>query len=156
MLLGVIMGVSVPRGSLGAEHHPHLGLYQHAFSAVRVVVISHSEGPLAAICRTGVLTFQSADAKWQCQSGTELKTVMARGFDDFCSFGIVICDESHALKTHSAKRTQFIWPLVQKAKHAILITGTPALSRPIELFPQVQFSIPKPRLVQRFGATVRA
>lgn len=54
-----------------------------------------------------------------------------------CSFGIVICDESHALKSHSTKRTQFIWPVVQKAKRAILITGTPALSRPIELFPQV-------------------
>lgn len=54
-----------------------------------------------------------------------------------CSFGVVVCDESHALKSHSAKRTQFLWPVVQRAKRAILITGTPALSRPIELFPQV-------------------
>ena len=53
------------------------------------------------------------------------------------SFGVIICDESHALKSHSAKRTQFMWPLVQQASRAILITGTPALSRPIELFPQV-------------------
>ncbi|KAL3135100.1 hypothetical protein ABBQ32_008044 [Trebouxia sp. C0010 RCD-2024] len=57
-------------------------------------------------------------------------------------FGVVVCDESHALKTHSAKRTQFIWPLVQKAKRAILITGTPALSRPIELFPQIDMLVP--------------
>lgn len=57
-------------------------------------------------------------------------------------FGVVICDESHALKTHSAKRTQFIWPLVQQAKRAILITGTPALSRPIELFPQIDMLVP--------------
>ena len=69
--------------------------------------------------------------------------------DCFCSFGMVICDESHALKTHSAKRTQFIWPLVQQAKRAILITGTPALSRPIELFPQVQLRDCPPQVTTR-------
>ena len=65
------------------------------------------------------------------------------------SFGVIICDESHALKSHSAKRTQFMWPVVQHASRAILITGTPALSRPIELFPQVSpfpFSLPLPSL----------
>ncbi|DBA88569.1 TPA: hypothetical protein ACH3X2_005037 [Trebouxia sp. C0005] len=57
-------------------------------------------------------------------------------------FGVIICDESHALKSHSAKRTQFIRPLVQQASRAILITGTPALSRPIELFPQIDMLVP--------------
>ncbi|DBA78642.1 TPA: hypothetical protein ACH3X1_008561 [Trebouxia sp. C0004] len=57
-------------------------------------------------------------------------------------FGVMICDESHALKSHSAKRTQFLWPLVQQASRAILITGTPALSRPIELFPQIDMLVP--------------
>ena len=56
-----------------------------------------------------------------------------------CSFGMVICDESHALKSYRTKRCQFVWPLVQKAKRAVLISGTPAPSRPIELFPQVSF-----------------
>ena len=55
------------------------------------------------------------------------------------SFGVVICDESHALKAHKTKRTKHIWPMVQKAKRAILISGTPAPSRPIELFTQVTF-----------------
>lgn len=32
---------------------------------------------------------------------------------------------------------QAVAPLVKAAKRAILITGTPALSRPIELYPQV-------------------
>lgn len=57
-------------------------------------------------------------------------------------FGVIICDESHALKSHSAKRTQFMWPVVQHASRAILITGTPALSRPIELFPQIDMLVP--------------
>ena len=59
-----------------------------------------------------------------------------------CSFGMVICDESHALKSHRTKRCQFVWPFVQRARRAVLISGTPAPSRPIELFPQVSFMEP--------------
>lgn len=84
-------------------------------------------------CKVGNLALvMTGKPLWQ-----SVCTCHGKGLTLFCSFGTVICDESHALKTHSAKRTQFIWPLVQKAKRAILITGTPALSRPIELFPQV-------------------
>jgi len=35
--------------------------------------------------------------------------------------------------------TDFLGRFVQKAKHAVLLTGTPALSRPIELFKQVSY-----------------
>ncbi|KAH9322233.1 hypothetical protein KI387_016872, partial [Taxus chinensis] len=53
-------------------------------------------------------------------------------------FKIVIADESHYLKNAQAKRTDACIPLLQKAHHCILLTGTPALSRPIELFTQLQ------------------
>jgi SWI/SNF-related matrix-associated actin-dependent regulator 1 of chromatin subfamily A len=49
-------------------------------------------------------------------------------------FKVVIADESHYLKNGQAKRTIAIVPAVRQAKHAILLTGTPALARPIELF----------------------
>jgi SWI/SNF-related matrix-associated actin-dependent regulator 1 of chromatin subfamily A len=49
-------------------------------------------------------------------------------------FKVVIADESHYLKNGQAKRTMAIVPAVRQAKHAILLTGTPALARPIELF----------------------
>ncbi len=51
-------------------------------------------------------------------------------------FGMVICDESHYLKSHKAKRTKNITPLVKGIQRAILLTGTPALNRPVEIFPQ--------------------
>ncbi|DBB17338.1 TPA: hypothetical protein ACH3X3_014381 [Trebouxia sp. C0006] len=57
-------------------------------------------------------------------------------------FGMVICDESHALKSHRTKRCQFVWPLVQRARRAVLISGTPAPSRPMELFPQIDMLLP--------------
>ncbi len=55
-------------------------------------------------------------------------------------FGMVICDESHALKNRLSQRTQFFRTLLGRniAKRVLFLTGTPALSRPIELYTQVR------------------
>lgn len=53
------------------------------------------------------------------------------------SFKIIIADESHYLKSQESKRTRAITPLIKNAQRALLLTGTPALSRPIELFTQL-------------------
>jgi len=53
-------------------------------------------------------------------------------------FNIIIADESHFLKNHQAARTKTLVPLLQQAKRAILLSGTPALSRPKELFMQLK------------------
>ncbi|KAH8402934.1 hypothetical protein KR222_000474, partial [Zaprionus bogoriensis] len=53
-------------------------------------------------------------------------------------FGIVIYDESHTLKNSKAKCTTVAKRLAEKAKRVILLSGTPALSRPLELFTQLQ------------------
>ncbi|MCD7448084.1 hypothetical protein HAX54_038178 [Datura stramonium] len=53
-------------------------------------------------------------------------------------FKVVIADESHFLKNAQAKRTSASLPLLQKAQYVILLSGTPALSRPIELFKQLE------------------
>lgn len=52
-------------------------------------------------------------------------------------FGVVIADESHYLKTRKALRTKALLPLIHAAKCALLLSGTPALSRPVELFTQL-------------------
>lgn len=54
------------------------------------------------------------------------------------SYRTVICDESHQLKSRTAKRTRFLSAAVRAAARAILLTGTPLLSRPIEAWPQVR------------------
>ncbi|XP_053693187.1 SWI/SNF-related matrix-associated actin-dependent regulator of chromatin subfamily A-like protein 1 [Sabethes cyaneus] len=53
-------------------------------------------------------------------------------------FGFLIMDESHTLKNFKAKCTSVAQELAQKAKRVILLSGTPALSRPVELFTQLQ------------------
>ncbi|XP_026445467.1 SWI/SNF-related matrix-associated actin-dependent regulator of chromatin subfamily A-like protein 1 [Papaver somniferum] len=54
------------------------------------------------------------------------------------NFKIVIADESHYLKNAQAKRTIAEIPVLQKAQYVMLLSGTPALSRPIELFKQLE------------------
>ncbi|XP_036714613.1 DNA annealing helicase and endonuclease ZRANB3 isoform X1 [Balaenoptera musculus] len=62
------------------------------------------------------------------------------------NFKVVIVDESHYMKSRNATRSRILLPVVQKAKRAILLTGTPALGRPEELFMQIEALFP-----QKFG-----
>ena len=48
-------------------------------------------------------------------------------------FNFIILDESHYLKTRKAARTKRLHQLCKKAKHAILLSGTPSLARPREV-----------------------
>ena len=50
---------------------------------------------------------------------------------------VVIADECHYLKNYNAKRTKNILPILQRARRVILLSGTPVMSRPAELFTQL-------------------
>ncbi|XP_008294085.1 DNA annealing helicase and endonuclease ZRANB3 [Stegastes partitus] len=58
-------------------------------------------------------------------------------------FAVVVVDESHYLKSRNAARTKILVPLIKSAKRAVLLTGTPALGRPEELFMQIDALYPK-------------
>ncbi|NWR16905.1 ZRAB3 endonuclease, partial [Emberiza fucata] len=61
-------------------------------------------------------------------------------------FKVVVIDESHYMKSRNATRSKILLPIVQKALRAVLLTGTPALGRPEELFMQMEALFPR-----RFG-----
>ncbi|XP_063789840.1 DNA annealing helicase and endonuclease ZRANB3 isoform X2 [Pseudophryne corroboree] len=61
-------------------------------------------------------------------------------------FRVVLVDESHYMKSRNASRSQLLLPIVQKATRALLLTGTPALGRPEELYMQIDALFPR-----RFG-----
>lgn len=50
---------------------------------------------------------------------------------------VIICDECHYLKNGKAQRTKALLPIIKASRRAILLSGTPALSRPIEVFWQL-------------------
>lgn len=53
-------------------------------------------------------------------------------------YSTIIFDESHMLKDGKARRTKVATDLAKIALHVILLSGTPALSRPSELFTQIR------------------
>ena len=63
----------------------------------------------------------------------ELASKRADDLEDL-NFQICIADEAHYMKSREAKRSKKLMPVLQKAKRCILLTGTPILSHPVELY----------------------
>ncbi|GBP22445.1 hypothetical protein EVAR_78621_1 [Eumeta japonica] len=57
-------------------------------------------------------------------------------------FGVIIIDESHYLKSHKAQCTAALAGVCKSAARLILLSGTPALSRPAELYTQLNIIAP--------------
>ncbi|GKZ00892.1 hypothetical protein MPSEU_001040800 [Mayamaea pseudoterrestris] len=53
-------------------------------------------------------------------------------------FCCAIVDESHMLKSKGSKRVKMLKPILAAANRCILLSGTPALAQPFELWPQLQ------------------
>ena len=51
------------------------------------------------------------------------------------NFNFAIADEAHYIKNVDAQRTMVLIPVFQRCKRLLLLTGTPIMSRPVELFP---------------------
>ena len=54
--------------------------------------------------------------------------------------GLFLCaivDESHMLKNKKSQRTQQLLPVLQATRRCVLLSGTPAFARPMELWPQL-------------------
>ncbi|KAF9764278.1 SWI/SNF-related matrix-associated actin-dependent regulator of chromatin subfamily A-like protein 1 [Nosema granulosis] len=49
-------------------------------------------------------------------------------------FGVILCDECHYLKSTTSQRSKKLLPILQSCSRLVLMSGTPAVSRPVELF----------------------
>ncbi|KAK3908406.1 SWI/SNF-related matrix-associated actin-dependent regulator of chromatin subfamily A-like protein 1 [Frankliniella fusca] len=63
-------------------------------------------------------------------------------------FGVVIMDESHHLKNPKAIRTKAATEILRICKRCVLLSGTPVLSRPVELY--CQLKCVKPQIFHNF------
>eukprot|EP00483_Globobulimina_turgida_P004004 UN04012 len=53
-------------------------------------------------------------------------------------FGMVICDESHALRNYKTQRCKILLPLIKRnIRYCLLLSGTPTNNRPSELWTQI-------------------
>lgn len=61
-------------------------------------------------------------------------------------YDLLVCDEAHYLKNFSAKRTKCVYypkGLKDRADRVWLLTGTPVLNRPVELYPHFKALVPE-------------
>ena len=70
------------------------------------------------------------------------RSAAARVLEDF-HFRCVIADESHNLKERTSQRCKLAMPLLMRAEHVCLLSGTPALARPVELWAQLHSLAPR-------------
>ena len=49
-------------------------------------------------------------------------------------YGILVCDESHCVKSWQSARTKSTWEIAQKASRRILMTGSPTEGNPLDLY----------------------
>lgn len=66
-----------------------------------------------------------------------LKGLLASGKMKAGQFKVVVVDESHSMKETTAQRTIAASPIIKAAEAALLLSGTPALNRPKELYSQL-------------------
>ena len=64
--------------------------------------------------------------------------LMSKVYDQFVKFGldVLICDESHKLKSIKAKRTKKIISLSDTIPRKMILTGSPILNTPMDIFSQ--------------------
>uniref|UniRef100_A0A7S1FTN0 Helicase ATP-binding domain-containing protein n=1 Tax=Corethron hystrix TaxID=216773 RepID=A0A7S1FTN0_9STRA len=66
-----------------------------------------------------------------------IPSLAKRGFLKPGTFRCCIVDESHMLKNMSSKRTATLLPILKETTRCLMLSGTPAFAKPIELFPQL-------------------
>ncbi|XP_076858649.1 SWI/SNF-related matrix-associated actin-dependent regulator of chromatin subfamily A-like protein 1 isoform X1 [Brachyhypopomus gauderio] len=139
--------------------------------ALCIAAYYRREWPLLVVTPSSVrFTWAEAFQRWLPSVAADDINVVVKGRDSLCSglvniisydllskmdkqhlaspFGVLIMDESHFLKNVKTARCRAALPLLKEAKRVILLSGTPAMSRPAELYTQILAV--RPTLFPRF------
>ncbi|XP_046406461.1 SWI/SNF-related matrix-associated actin-dependent regulator of chromatin subfamily A-like protein 1 [Ischnura elegans] len=130
---------------------------------IQALGIAHyylKDWPLLIVCPSSVkYTWKEAIGKWLpsiARSGEDVVVVttakenllqgkvvimstdmFSRSGDKLTRFQTIVVDESHSLKNSKSVRSQVAFKVLRNARRVILLSGTPALSKPIELYHQL-------------------
>lgn len=128
--------------------------------AICIAAYYRSEWPLLVVAPSSVrFTWAEAFRRWLPSIRADSINVVVKGRDSLRSgliniisydllnkmdkqqpsspFSVIIMDESHFLKNMKTVRCRAALPLLKTAKRVILLSGTPAMSRPAELYTQI-------------------
>ncbi|XP_068428512.1 SWI/SNF-related matrix-associated actin-dependent regulator of chromatin subfamily A-like protein 1 isoform X2 [Clinocottus analis] len=139
--------------------------------AICIAAYYRSEWPLLVVAPSSVrFTWAEAFRRWLPSLSPDSINVMVKAKDDLRSglvniisydllsrmdkmqlgnpFNVLIMDECHFMKNIKTARCKAALPLLKAAKRVILLSGTPAMSRPCELYTQILAV--RPTLFPRF------
>ncbi|KAF1382463.1 hypothetical protein PFLUV_G00144040 [Perca fluviatilis] len=139
--------------------------------AICIAAYYRSEWPLLVVAPSSVrFTWAEAFRRWLPSLSPDRINVVVKAKDNLRSglvniisydllsrmdkqqpgnpFNVLIMDESHFLKNMKTARFKAALPLLKAAKRVILLSGTPAMSRPSELYTQILAV--RPTLFPRF------
>ncbi|KAM4608367.1 SWI/SNF-related matrix-associated actin-dependent regulator of chromatin subfamily A-like protein 1 [Polymixia lowei] len=139
--------------------------------AICIAAYYMKEWPLLVVAPSSVrFTWAEAFRRWLPSVGPDSINVVVKAKDNLRSglvniisydllsrmgkqqpahpFNVLIMDESHFLKNMKTARCKAALPLLKAAKRVILLSGTPAMSRPSELYTQILAV--RPTLFPRF------
>ncbi|XP_064183604.1 SWI/SNF-related matrix-associated actin-dependent regulator of chromatin subfamily A-like protein 1 [Anguilla rostrata] len=128
--------------------------------AICIAAFYRKEWPLLVVTPSSVrFTWAEAFQRWLPSLSADSINVVVKGKDNLRSgrvnivsydllskmdkqqptdpFNVLIMDESHFLKNMKTARCKAALPLLKAAKRVILLSGTPAMSRPSELYTQI-------------------
>ncbi|KAK7194205.1 Helicase-like protein [Novymonas esmeraldas] len=127
---------------------------------VQAIAVAHhyrSEWPVLVVCPMSLVENWAKEFNKFCSipfariailqgakaTATSLQDVVIVSYSslkcvEHARFDVVILDESHYIKAGAAKRAQQSLKLCRDSRRAILLSGTPAMSRPVELYAQLQ------------------
>jgi SWI/SNF-related matrix-associated actin-dependent regulator 1 of chromatin subfamily A len=96
------------------------------------------------ICRSQVNVVLRAESLADTPLTVVSYTTVARVIDVLsqATFDLTIVDESHELKNAKTQTYKALLPIIMKSKYLLLLSGTPTLNRPAELFPQLKLLLP--------------
>ncbi|XP_068602328.1 SWI/SNF-related matrix-associated actin-dependent regulator of chromatin subfamily A-like protein 1 [Brachionichthys hirsutus] len=139
--------------------------------AICIAAYYRNEWPLLVVAPSSVrFTWAEAFGRWLPSINPDSINVVVKAKDDLQSglvniisydllsrvdkrcqrspFNVLIMDESHFLKNIKTARCKAALPLLKAARRVILLSGTPAMSRPAELYTQILAV--RPALFPRF------
>ena len=77
---------------------------------------------------------------WQCNFDVTLCSYSSLHKIKDNKYDIIIADEAHYVKNHSAKRTKLFYQLATKTKYVWLLSGTPITRCTVDLYPFLKFA----------------
>lgn len=136
-LLGDEMGLGKTRQALACISH-----YHSLHKDTRILIVCPSY--LQPHWREGVRELVANDVEVWGKKECPKERIVVLSYNKLFTRNVeaipwhfIVADESHYLKNRKSQRSKAFMPLAHKARGLLLMTGTPALNRPCELYSQM-------------------